>query len=343
VSAPPLFNHDGPDRGARTMADGLAALNTRMSTGRRRRGPYRTGFQPLDGVLGGGLEPGGLTVLGGAPGRGKTVAALQWARQAAIDGAQSIYVCFEHLERTLLARLLAAEVGQIIDDRGPFDAVRSEDIRARLKALANGECSVVDLASTDTLLSEAVELTFAYSDRMLLMSESGRSAALEPFIDLIAEHGRDRTVLFVDYLQKIGTHTSDLPDEDQVRRAAESLKDLAIETGIAVVAVAAADRAGLTSRRLTMEHLRGSSSTTYEADAVVVLNEKLTTVSRSHLAFDTTRHEDFRQHTIFSVEKNRSGQAGLDLEFQKDFSFFRFRPNGRFVSERLWREGGIEE
>ena len=51
----------------------------------------------------------------------------------------------------------------------------------------------------------------------------------------------------------------------------------------------------------------------------MVLNEKLTTVSRSHLAFDTTRHEDFRQHTIFSVEKNRSGQAGVDLEFQKDF------------------------
>ena len=66
-------------------------------------------------------------------------------------------------------------------------------------------------------------------------------------------------------------------------------------------------------------------------------------MSRSHLAFDTTRHEDFRQHTIFSVEKNRSGQANVDLEFKKDFTHFRFKPNGRFVSERLWREGGVED
>jgi replicative DNA helicase len=342
VSASPLSNLEGP-RGARTMAAGLVALDARFTTGRRRRGPYRTGFQPLDGVLGGGLEPGGLTVLGGAPGRGKTVAAIQWARQAAIDGAQSIYVCFEHPERTLLARLLATEVGQIVEDRGPLEAVRSEDIRARLKALAVGECGIGELASADALLAEALELTFAYSDRILLMSESSRGTGVEPFIDLIAEHGSDRTVLFVDYLQKIGTHSADLSDEDQVRRAAESLKDLAIETDIAVVAVAAADRSGLSSRRLTMEHLRGASSTAYEADAVVVLNEKLTTVSRSHLAFDTTRHEDFRQHTIFSVEKNRSGQANIDLEFQKDFTHFRFNPNGRFVSERLWREGGVED
>jgi replicative DNA helicase len=339
----PLASLQGQTRGPTTMAAGLAALHSQISTGSGRPGPYRTGFQPLDSVLGGGLEPGGLTVLGGAPGRGKTIAALQWARQAAIDGARSIYVCFEHLERTLLARLLAIEVGELVDEREVMDAVRLDLLRNRLKALAAGQCGLVDVAGSDELLAEAVELTFAYSDRLVLVSQPSRAAGVNPFVELVAEHGRDRTVLYVDYLQKVDVLAGSSSDEDQVRQAAEDLKDLAIDTGIPVVAIAAADRLGLAARRLSMHHLRGSTATAYEADAIVVLNEKLSTVSRSHLAFDTTRHEDFRQRTIFSVEKNRSGESGADLEFKKDFSFFRFDPHGRFVSERLWQEGGVED
>jgi replicative DNA helicase len=342
VTPLPLPEFSGPRVRANSVAAGLATLNSRIDRGSRRRGPYPTGFQPLDGVLGGGLEPGGLTVVGGAPARGKTIVTLQWARRAAIDGARSIYVCYEHLERVLLARLLSIEVGEIVEERGIDDAVRLDLLRSRIRALAGGQCGVVDLSSSDELLAEAVEITFAYSDRLLLVTQPSRATG-DPFLELVTEHGADRTVLFVDHLAKVDPRPSPTSVAQHPRRAAEDLKDLAIDTGIAVVAIAVADGPGLSARRLTMQHLGGSTATAYEADAIVVLNEKLTTVSRSHLAFDTTRHEEFRSHTVFSVEKNRSGESGADLEFRKDFAFYRFRPTGRFVAERLWQDGGIED
>ena len=46
---------------------------------------------------------------------------------------------------------------------------------------------------------------------------------------------------------------------------------------------------------------------------------------------------------MFSVEKNRNGPADVELEFEKDFANYRFVPAGRWVAERLWDEGSVEE
>ena len=46
---------------------------------------------------------------------------------------------------------------------------------------------------------------------------------------------------------------------------------------------------------------------------------------------------------VFSVEKNRNGPSDVELEFRKDFANFRFDPAGRWVAERLWHEGSIED
>jgi hypothetical protein len=40
---------------------------------------------------------------------------------------------------------------------------------------------------------------------------------------------------------------------------------------------------------------------------------------------------------------HRNGSADVDLEFVKDFANYRFEPEGRWVVERLWQEGTIEE
>ena len=122
----------------------------------------------------------------------------------------------------------------------------------------------------------------------------------------------------------------------------ESLKELALEQNIGVVAVAAADQDGLDARRLHLHHFRGSTALAYEADGVVVLNEKLAVVSRAHAAYSPTRIEEFRSQVVFSVEKNRSGAADVDLEFAKDFAHYRFDPKGTWVADRFWTEGSIE-
>ena len=54
-----------------------------------------------------------------------------------------------------------------------------------------------------------------------------------------------------------------------------------------------------------------------------------------HLAYDLTRVEEFERIVVFSIEKNRSGRAGVDIEFEKDFARFRFMPEGSVVAETL--------
>src|SRR5687768_2803467 len=75
---------------------------------------FPTGFQPLDDVLGGGFHAQELVLVGGRPGVGKTIAALQWARAFASRDMTSVFVCYEHSPEVLLGRLLALELGSIV-------------------------------------------------------------------------------------------------------------------------------------------------------------------------------------------------------------------------------------
>ena len=89
------------------------------------------------------------------------------------------------------------------------------------------------------------------------------------------------------------------------------------------------------ARRIRLHHLRGSSAVAFEADVVLMLNEKTKAVSRIHLAYDALGAKRFRDWIVVSVEKNRGGPNLIDLEFRKDFSHFRFDPDGGLVTEKL--------
>ena len=143
-------------------------------------------------------------------------------------------------------------------------------------------------------------------------------------------------------MQKVPVFPAVAREGERVGRVIESLKQLALDQKLAVIAIAAADQAGLDARRLHLRHFRGSTALAYEADAVVVLNDKLAVVSRAHLAYSPTRAEEFHRQVVFSVEKNRNGSPDINLEFEKDFGHYRFHPRGRWVAERLWTEGSVE-
>ena len=72
-----------------TAAELLAGLGPAAPQARSVQFP--TGFQPLDDVLNGGFRAQDLVLLGGRPGIGKTVAALQWARWMAMQGHTAIF------------------------------------------------------------------------------------------------------------------------------------------------------------------------------------------------------------------------------------------------------------
>jgi replicative DNA helicase len=308
-----------------------------------RPAPFATGFQPLDEVLSGGIQAGDLMLVGGKPGQGKTIAALQWARHMALTDSTSIVACYEHDEVVLLTRLIACELGEVLTAAPCADEVRLESLRRGLRAVATGLRPIREVLDSDRLLLEAEARLRAYAERLVLVRASGSRTDLDGLEALIEAHGGERTVLFVDYLQKVPVRP-DPPDEgERVKRVVEGIKELALSKRVAVVSIAAADRTGLTSRRLRLHHFRGSTALAYEADVALVLNDKLTTVSKVHIAYDTTRIEEFRRQVVFSVEKNRSGSADVDLEFRKDFAHYRFDPSGTWVKERLWEEGALEE
>ena len=323
----------------RSALAALADLSQRTGP-RSRSAVHPTGFDPLDEVLGGGIRPGEVLLFGGKPGVGKTVACLQSARAMAQQGAVVVYLCFEHDDITLLTRLLSCELGEIVS---AAPAIRSEERQARLREVAAGTLTLSAALDADPLLDEAQQRVAAYADRLIFVTGSAAHTDVGAISEITGRYEGQAVALFVDYVQKVPVYPAVALESERVGRVIESLKELALDQELVVVAIAAADREGLDARRVHLRHFRGSTALAYEADAVVVLNEKLTVVSRAHYAHATTRVEEFRRDVVFSVEKNRNGAPDVNLEFEKDFVHYRFVPRGRWVAEHLWTEGSIEQ
>lgn len=69
-----------------------------------------TGIGELDRVLGGGIVPGSLTLVGGDPGIGKSTLLLQVCRQLSLDGKNVLYISGE--ESLQQIKLRAVRIGQ---------------------------------------------------------------------------------------------------------------------------------------------------------------------------------------------------------------------------------------
>ena len=291
--------------------------------------PVATGFWVLDRVLEGGLSARDLTVLGGVPGSGKTAMALQWARNMASDGHRVIYACYDHDDVSLLGRLLMLEIGDLTGG----SAGSSLQARASVRAVTRGEQTLAEVTSESLLVRAAHGRVQAYGDRLLMLSASRQKTGLTELAS-VADQAGARSVLVVDYLQKIPTEDA-LSEDLRVDDVAAGLKEIALNSHVAVLAIVVGDKSGLNVRRLRQHHLRGASGIAYEADVVLMLNDKFRAVSKIHSAYDPLRTEDFKRWVVVTVSKNRHGPADIDLEFVKDFPHYRFDPNGQHVEEQL--------
>jgi replicative DNA helicase len=147
-----------------------------------------------------------------------------------------------------------------------------------------------------------------------------------------------RLVLFVDYLQKVPVIPEPSDETEKVTRVVNGLKDIALGSEIGVVAIVAADREGLKAKRLRNHHLRGSSAINYEADIILILNDKYNIVAKVNIEFNPYQAQRYRDWVIATIEKNRGGQDNIDLEWQKLFQYSCFDPNGRITAEKLIEE-----
>ena len=316
------------------LSDVLAATDSRLRQGEAASmRPWGTGFEPLDSYLSGGLRPGELTLLGGPQGLGKTTFALQVARHVLASGHPVLYVSYEHDAVNILERLLAAEAGE----RAGRDAIPLKSVRALVEGDGTSASLSDKLAETPGG-AEALAAITADLDRLHVL-RGGVHTSIADIADAAAQiagrQGRHPLVV-VDYVQKVAIDIAVYEEEARMARVAGELKDLALTVGAPVFAISASDSVGISDgKRLRTQHLRGASALAYEADAVLVLNDKFDVVARHHLVYGTANAERFRDWAVLSIEKNRGGMAGVDLEFRKRFDQARYERAGQLVAEQL--------
>jgi replicative DNA helicase len=294
-----------------------------------------TGFTPLDTHLGGGLRSGELALLGGPPGLGKTTMALQMLRNVVTAGGVGVYFSFQHDASTLLERLVAIEAGV----RTGVDGLQLRQVRAALENLDGASGTLADRLSTTPGGVDAVRGVEGYAHRLLIHRSGGGGTGLETMGQLVEQtvgQADGPVLVVVDYLQKVAVSGATRSDQDRVAVVAQGLKELALGLDVPVLAVVASDREGITGgRRMRLHHLLGAADLAYEADVVLVINDKYDVVARHHLVFDVGNAERFRSFAVVTLEKNRGGLDHIDLEFRKRFEQGRFDDEGVPVTEQL--------
>ena len=295
--------------------------------------PAPLGFPLIDQCLGGGVRAEDLVLIGGMQNLGKTVVALQIARNLAVGGeVLPIMVCYEHSPRVLFHRLLCLEsVAGAEETAGGVTRAEIEravlDYYDQVRAPAERQSLGLQwLLEHVPGVDRAWRRIRTYLPRLWLVRGDGLETTEDKLLEYVRMAqmlGFARVVLIVDYAQRVplrprlnGLHLDELQRIDLVMR---SLKSLAQQFGMPVLAVAAADAEGLRQQRVHFENLWGSSTVQYEPDVALILNR------------DTVDAERGVRTVRVAIEKNRSGPSELEFRHCLDGAHFYLRPEGELV------------
>jgi replicative DNA helicase len=354
-AAPPTSVNRSGAHLPRTLAQVLNEANERVIRGDLvDYVPLPTGFDPLDGFIGGGLRKTELVLLGGAQGIGKTIATLQVARNLALRPDQYVfYLSYEHTETHLMHRLLCLEsvnppemdITRGIKLRDLYQIIVSQRAK-EFMGKENGAGSLQAILRDNPKTAPALQRLLRYADRMILVKASPAVTTLRSIKEMTArlvDATGGNVAVFIDYLQKVAVHPERPRDEnDKVTMIVEGLKDIAMTLDVPVWSIVAADRDGLKSKRIHLFHLRGSSALDYESDIAIIMNNKYQIMSKDHVTFNPYTAKQFRDWVVWTIEKNRAGRAMQDMEFQLYGQHFAFDTRGQKVQQQLIDDKVIE-
>ena len=291
------------------------------------------GFTPLDKTIGGGLRAGELLLIGGAQGTGKTTMALQMARNIASSAARR--TCSTSASSTTRS---TCSTGSIADGVGAGAPAAQADRRdqdpgraqARSSARGRRRAARPPTWRPTRACARRSSASRRYGQNLFLLRGSQTATTVDnmrELIDSTAELSGDRRlVVFVDYLQKVPLIPEPPTEAEKVTYVVNGLKDIALVGGGPDGRIVAADKEGLKAARLRNHHLRGSSAINYEADIILILNEKYQIVAKVNIEFNPYQAQRFRDWVIVSVEKNRGGQDDVDLEYREALRVLVLRP-----------------
>jgi DNA repair protein RadA/Sms len=137
----------GSGDGAGGVAAGPVRLSDVVSSATAR---FPSGIAELDLVLGGGIVPGSLVLVGGEPGIGKSTLLLQALDRVAASGRRVLLVCGEESAAQVKMR---AE--RICAHPGAIEVLAETELEAVLGAVAAAAPALVVVDSVQTLYSDA--------------------------------------------------------------------------------------------------------------------------------------------------------------------------------------------
>ena len=255
-----------------------------------------TGFTKLDEFLG-GFQPSDLIIVAGRPSMGKTSFALSITRSAAAEqGACVALFSLEMAREPLVLRLLSSQSG--VDSR-----------RVRLGLHLNEDEEKRIMEATGILSEAPIYIDDSPQLRVVEMRSKARRLHYERGINLI----------ITDYLQLMQGDGRGENRVQEVSYISRSLKALARELNVPVLAVSQLSRAveWRASHRPQLSDLRESGSIEQDADLVMfIYRDDYYYTTREAWEKDHPG-EDYPQGiTNIIIAKHRSGPTGeIDLHF----------------------------
>jgi replicative DNA helicase len=252
-----------------------------------------TGFANLD-KLTGGFQRSDLILIAARPSMGKTAFVLNVAQHMATKDKKTVAIFSLEMPREQLAMRMMCAEGLIDSQRFRTGAMTNEEWRNLVDAAdrLSGSPMFID----DTANVNAVEL---------------RNKARR----ISKEHGLDCVI--IDYLQLMdgGAHSRIDNRQQQISDISRSLKALARELRVPVIALSQLSRGpeSRTSRKPMLSDLRESGSLEQDADLVAFLYRE------DYYNPDTEK----KNITDLIISKNRNGPTEtVELYFHKNFTRF---------------------
>jgi replicative DNA helicase len=265
-----------------------------------------TGFVDLDNKTS-GLQPAELIVIAARPSLGKTALAMNIAAHAATQGKVVGMFSLEMSKESLLIRLLCSEA------------------RVDSHKLRTGFASRQDWDKIVRTLGKLAEAPLFIEDTPSLSVLQIRAKARQ----LKSERGLD--LLIIDYLQLATGHGRFENRTQEVSYISRSLKAIAKELNIPVVALSQLSRAPEQhgGGEPQLHHLRESGSIEQDADVVIFIHkEKKEAVDEAEGGLDP----DVGVQRKLIIGKQRNGPTGdVNVVFQKRWVRFE---NGPLEEER---------
>lgn len=255
-----------------------------------------TGFYDLDKITS-GLHPNELIIIAARPAMGKTALALNMATNIALNSDKSVAIFNLEMGAEQLANRMLSSVGQVDGTRMRTGRLEPNDWKRINEAIST-------LADTKIYIDDTPGITIGEiraKCRRLASSSDGLG------------------VVIIDYLQLItGSERYSGNRQQEVSEISRSLKTMAMELGIPVIALAQLSRSvdGRDDNRPVLSDLRESGSIEQDADIVAFLYRDDYYKKEAAIDENTSKSE-------FIIRKHRNGPTTtINLIFKRDTSTF---------------------